>query len=123
LHWQRDTFYPQTLVLPSPKSSGRSVGIVRSRTQTTEFYIYIFCLASPCPTLWTCTSHDSVWFLVVACRISLYNSIHMGSRKSCANRWPVCALEICPGVRRTLSYKLYNFKRLVSAPNSRAFQT
>jgi hypothetical protein len=35
--WPRDTLYPQKLALPSPTSGGRSVGIVRSRTQTTEF--------------------------------------------------------------------------------------
>jgi hypothetical protein len=33
----RGTFYPQKLALTSPTSGGRSVGIVRSRTQATEF--------------------------------------------------------------------------------------
>jgi hypothetical protein len=37
LRWPRDTLYPQTLALNSPKSGGRSVGIVRSRTRSTEF--------------------------------------------------------------------------------------
>jgi hypothetical protein len=32
--------YPQNLALTSPTSGGRSVGIVRTRTQATEF-IYI----------------------------------------------------------------------------------
>jgi hypothetical protein len=32
------TLYPQKLALISPTSGGRSVGIVRSRTQATEFY-------------------------------------------------------------------------------------
>jgi hypothetical protein len=32
----RDTFYPQKFALTSPTSGGRSVGIVRSRTQATE---------------------------------------------------------------------------------------
>jgi hypothetical protein len=36
LHWPRDTLYPQTLALTSLTSSGRSVGIVRSRTKATE---------------------------------------------------------------------------------------
>jgi hypothetical protein len=31
--------YPQKLALTSPTSGGRSVGIVRSRTQTTELYL------------------------------------------------------------------------------------
>jgi hypothetical protein len=34
--WPRGTLYPQTLALTSPTSSGRSVGVVRSRTQATE---------------------------------------------------------------------------------------
>jgi hypothetical protein len=33
----RDTFYPQKLALTSPTSGGRSIGIVPSRTQATEF--------------------------------------------------------------------------------------
>jgi hypothetical protein len=32
--WQRGSLYPQKLALTSPTSGGRSVGIVRSRTQT-----------------------------------------------------------------------------------------
>jgi hypothetical protein len=39
LRLPRDTLYPQKLALISPKSGGRSVGIVSSRTQATEFYI------------------------------------------------------------------------------------
>jgi hypothetical protein len=31
------TFYPHKLAITSPTSGGRSVGIVRSRTQTMEF--------------------------------------------------------------------------------------
>jgi hypothetical protein len=38
--WPRDTLYPQMLALTSPKSSGRSVDIVRSRTEATEFFQY-----------------------------------------------------------------------------------
>jgi hypothetical protein len=37
LRWPRDTLYPQNLALTSPKSGGRSVGIVRLRTTATEF--------------------------------------------------------------------------------------
>jgi hypothetical protein len=33
----RDTLYPPKLALTSPTSGGGSVGIVRSRTKTTEF--------------------------------------------------------------------------------------
>jgi hypothetical protein len=35
--WPRDTLYPQKLALTSPTCDGRLVGIVRSRTQATEF--------------------------------------------------------------------------------------
>jgi hypothetical protein len=37
--WPRGTtLYPQKLAVTSPTSGGRSVGIVRSGTQTTEFF-------------------------------------------------------------------------------------
>jgi hypothetical protein len=36
LRWPRNTLYPQKLALTSPKSGGRSVGIVLSRTKATE---------------------------------------------------------------------------------------
>jgi hypothetical protein len=38
--WPRGTLYPQKLALTSPTSGGRSLGIVRSRTQATEFLLY-----------------------------------------------------------------------------------
>jgi hypothetical protein len=37
LRWLRYTIYPQKLTLTSPICGGRSVGIVRFRTKTTEF--------------------------------------------------------------------------------------
>jgi hypothetical protein len=37
LRWPRDTLYSQKLALNSSESGGRSVGIVRLRTQATEF--------------------------------------------------------------------------------------
>jgi hypothetical protein len=37
LRWPRNTLYPQRLVLTSPTSGGRSVGIVRLWTMATEF--------------------------------------------------------------------------------------
>jgi hypothetical protein len=36
------SLYPQKLALTSPTSGGRSVCIVRSRTQATELVIYIY---------------------------------------------------------------------------------
>jgi hypothetical protein len=38
----RGTFYPQKLALTSPTSGGRSVSIVSSRTQATEFLHFRF---------------------------------------------------------------------------------
>jgi hypothetical protein len=40
--WPRGTLYPQKLALTWPASSGRSVGIVRSLTQATEFSFVFF---------------------------------------------------------------------------------
>jgi hypothetical protein len=39
--WPRGTLYPWKLALTSPTSSGRSVGIVRSRTQATELLVLL----------------------------------------------------------------------------------
>jgi hypothetical protein len=41
-HWPRGTLCPQKLALTSLTSSGRSVGIVRWRTQATEFSVFLF---------------------------------------------------------------------------------
>jgi hypothetical protein len=37
--WPRGTLYPQKLAITSPTSGGRSVGIVRPRSQTMEFLL------------------------------------------------------------------------------------
>jgi hypothetical protein len=37
--WPRGTLYPHKLATTSPRSGGRSVGIIRSRTQTMEFVV------------------------------------------------------------------------------------
>jgi hypothetical protein len=42
--WPRGTLYPQKLALTSPTSGGRSVGIIRSRTEGTEFACLFVCL-------------------------------------------------------------------------------
>jgi hypothetical protein len=39
--WPRGALYPQKLAITSPTSGGCSVGIVRSRTQTMEFFFNI----------------------------------------------------------------------------------
>jgi hypothetical protein len=40
--WPRDTLYPQKFALTSPTCGGRSVGIVRLRTKTMEFFCSCF---------------------------------------------------------------------------------
>jgi hypothetical protein len=40
LRWPRDILYPQKLAQTSPTCGGRSVGIVRLRTKTTEFVCF-----------------------------------------------------------------------------------
>jgi hypothetical protein len=42
----RGTFYQQKLALTSPTSGGRSVGIICSRTQATEFVSFVLVLSS-----------------------------------------------------------------------------
>jgi hypothetical protein len=37
--WPRSTFYPQKSAQTLPTSGGRSVGIVRSLTQATEYFL------------------------------------------------------------------------------------
>jgi hypothetical protein len=45
LRWPRNTVYPQKLALTSPTRGSQSVGIVRSRTQATEFVcLFVCCL-------------------------------------------------------------------------------
>jgi hypothetical protein len=39
--WQLGTLYPQQLTLTSSTSGGRSVGILRSRTQAMEFFSFL----------------------------------------------------------------------------------
>jgi hypothetical protein len=46
LCWPRSTLYSQKLALSSPKSGGRSVGIIRSPTQATEFVFLVLLLTS-----------------------------------------------------------------------------
>jgi hypothetical protein len=45
LHCPHDTVYPQKLALTCPTNGGRSVGIIRSRTQATDFF---FCVEENC---------------------------------------------------------------------------
>jgi hypothetical protein len=49
--WPRDTLCPQKLELTSPTSGGRSVGIVRSRTEATELKLGLFICWEVCRSL------------------------------------------------------------------------
>jgi hypothetical protein len=40
--WPRGNLHPQKLAITSPTSGGRSVGVVRSRTQTMEFPFFLW---------------------------------------------------------------------------------
>jgi hypothetical protein len=42
LRWSSDTLYPQKLTLISPRRGGRSVGIIRLRTKTAEFVLFVY---------------------------------------------------------------------------------
>jgi hypothetical protein len=46
--WPRDTLYQQNLTLTSPTSGNRSIGIVRSRTEATEFGFFLVLLGETC---------------------------------------------------------------------------
>ena len=60
--------YLQKLALTSPTGSGRSVGIVRSRTKATEFFFFIGGTCHPCPV--KCNSTDEMENAVL-CRCRL----------------------------------------------------
>ena len=50
--------YPQKLALNSLTGGGRSVGIVRSRTKATEFFLYERCSwDKDCQRVWRCSGH------------------------------------------------------------------
>jgi hypothetical protein len=56
--------YLQKLALTLPTSGGRSVGIVRSRTQATEFVVFL--LGKILPFIPLVASHDTMCMLLVA---------------------------------------------------------
>jgi hypothetical protein len=73
--WPRATLNPQKLALTSPKSGGRSVGIVPSRTQATEF---VFACLWLCITVYTSCSiirlpHYSTELLLDLCLQGITN--------------------------------------------------
>jgi hypothetical protein len=76
LRWPRDTLYQLKLALTSPRGSGRSVGIVRLRTKTTEFFI--------CCKIVGATRNQNT------CRPGTLHFSLVGIR-----RWTFCELERC----------------------------
>jgi hypothetical protein len=77
-HWPRGTVYPKKLVLISPTSGRRSVGILRSRTRATEFVWY---------TVWRMSSINRFFFIVLrpiqvsvfCCLTTWHNSLQIRS--------------------------------------------
>jgi hypothetical protein len=74
----RGTLYSQTLALTSPASGDRSVGIVRSRTQATEF---VFFIIRPCTVRETVVTNRYVGFYVNAAVI-IYNYLSWNTKPS-----------------------------------------
>jgi hypothetical protein len=71
LRWPRDNLNPQKLVVTSPTSSGRSVGIVRSRTKVTEFVFVCLIMLCRLPLLlvypWCDPKVPEIWILRPNC--------------------------------------------------------
>jgi hypothetical protein len=57
-HWPPGTIYPQKLAITSP-TSGDRVGIVRSRTQTTEFFLFRSSFTKLCINWWSYNTYSS----------------------------------------------------------------
>jgi hypothetical protein len=101
LRWPRDNLYPLKLALISPTRGGRSVGIVRFQTKTTEFFFY--CLLRKD---WLCCIRGGI----------LYNwkettSLYMRSRNIASCRFRILVtVHLCPYfdalVASPLSYPL-----------------
>jgi hypothetical protein len=68
--WPHGTFYPQNLALTSPTSGGRSVGIVRSRTQSTKFSVFSYFLGClrPEEPVWLSSASPWCYCLLLMCR-------------------------------------------------------
>jgi hypothetical protein len=83
--WPRSSLYPQKLQLISPTSGDRSVGIVRLRTETTEFVFYHDVYVST--QNWSqfpCYHLDSGVRLVWSYVIMLWRRI---KERGCGSRW------------------------------------
>jgi hypothetical protein len=66
LRWPRDTLFQLKLALTSPAGCGRLVGIVRLRTETTEFSFWFFkeCLkSSMMPVIFGVELKKQIWNL------------------------------------------------------------
>jgi hypothetical protein len=74
--WPGGTLYPQKLALTST-SGCRSVGIVRSRTQATEFMCSLFCAQHICVFLW------SLRAVVVSLEISFRHKVALPYTRTC----------------------------------------
>jgi hypothetical protein len=61
--WPHDT-NPQKVALTSPTSGGRLVGIVRPRTEATDFYIYMYLYVYVCVFVHD-TGHDPIMYFQI----------------------------------------------------------
>jgi hypothetical protein len=82
LCWPRDTLYPQKLALTSTTSGGRSVGIVRLRTKTTEFVLVFVNSQLPGQKLICNLKTVNAWmWKTLARHLTLYGSKKLGERE------------------------------------------
>jgi hypothetical protein len=77
----RGKLYPQKLALTSPTSGGHSVGIVRSRTQATEFSLVFKQAGTPCKERVELHLHRSMSGAPLPLSHDLYSAERMRSHK------------------------------------------
>jgi hypothetical protein len=78
--WPHGTLYPQKLAITSPTSGGRSVGIIRLRTQTMEFVCLFVCLVFVWSGIWI--SRESARNIIKNCPIPSFKGMLTGARGS-----------------------------------------
>ena len=84
--------YPQKLALTSPTGGGRSVGIVRSRTEATEFSLFFGSYKKSSD--FSTASGISAWWRALS--FELITDLHLKRRKGI--KW-TAVLEACPFLR------------------------
>jgi hypothetical protein len=92
LCWPRNTLYPQKLSLTSPTRGGRSVGIVRSQTQVTEFVVcFVYrCLIYLLVVLYRKGSEQALGVTVQPGQFQLTDVLKLKTRLVIRPMFPVC---------------------------------